>query len=163
MGTINDNLSRTICSGRTGVRIIYVPHKTFLILLKVLRGYKQSLYFSTVLTEQEPDEDDRCKHRLEYDSGKTAHRRYARGESSTQKMFREFDPNGNGILSLAEVDKAVRDVLELDEIFDAKPAIMRAFQAAKASTESKRGAQGDSYIELREFKTFLLSLRQFFE
>ena len=35
--------------------------------------------------------------------------------------------NGNGFLSLAEVDKGVRDALKSDTLFDAKPAIMRAF------------------------------------
>ena len=80
-----------------------------------------------------------------------------------KKMFRDFDPNGNGVLSLAEVDKGIRDVLKIDQIFDAKSAIMRAFQIAKNSQKSKRGQVGDDYIELREFKFFLLSLRQYFE
>lgn len=90
------------------------------------------------------------------------------GKSNEEKarrkqMFRDFDPNGNGVLSLAEVDKAVRDVLGVDDLFDAKPAIMRAFQIAKDSQKSKRGEMGDDYIELKEFKFFLLSLRQYFE
>jgi len=80
-----------------------------------------------------------------------------------KKMFSDFDPNGNGVLSLAEVDKAVRDVLKIDELFDAKPAIMRSFQIAKDSAKSKRKDVGDDYIERREFKFFLLSLRQYFE
>ena len=80
-----------------------------------------------------------------------------------KKMFHDFDPNGNGILSLAEVDKSVRDVLGVDALFDAKPAIMRAFQIAKNSQKSKRGKTGDDYIELKEFRFFLLSLRQYFE
>ena len=46
-------------------------------------------------------------------------------------MFRMFDPNGNGYLSLAEVDKGVRDVLQMDHLFKCKPAIMRAFKHAK--------------------------------
>ena len=79
-----------------------------------------------------------------------------------KKMFKEFD-NGNGILSLAEVDKAIRDVLKIDELFDAKPAIMSAFQIAKNCTKSKRGEAGDDYIEWKEFRFFLLSLRQYFE
>ena len=79
-------------------------------------------------------------------------------------MFDLFDPNGNGILSLAEVDKAIRDILVIDEIFDAKPAIMRAFQIAKNCTKSKRpDGHGDDYIEFLEFKFFLISLRQYFE
>lgn len=84
-------------------------------------------------------------------------------KAARKKMFREFDPNGNGVVSLAETDKAIRDVLQIDEMFDAKPAIMRAFQIAKDSKRSKRGEVGDDYIELREFKFFLLSLRQYFE
>ena len=80
-----------------------------------------------------------------------------------KKMFRDFDPNGNGILSLAEVDKGIRDVLCLDAVFDAKPAILRAFTAAKASQKSSRGKIGDDYIELKEFRFFLLALRQYFE
>ena len=87
----------------------------------------------------------------------------AESKAARLKMFRAFDPNGNGVLSLAEVDKAVRDVLKIDDIFNAKPAVMRAFQIAKNSKPSRRGDLGDDYIELREFKYFLLSLRQYFE
>eukprot|EP00672_Neobodo_designis_P026072 CAMPEP_0174829004 /NCGR_PEP_ID=MMETSP1114-20130205/1665_1 /TAXON_ID=312471 /ORGANISM="Neobodo designis, Strain CCAP 1951/1" /LENGTH=70 /DNA_ID=CAMNT_0016062737 /DNA_START=45 /DNA_END=254 /DNA_ORIENTATION=+ len=54
---------------------------------------------------------------------KTADQRAKRNE-----LFSRFDPNGNGYLSLAEVDKGCRDVLGLYEIFDAKKVIMRAFQ-----------------------------------
>ena len=70
-------------------------------------------------------------------------------------MFKEMDPNGNGILSSAEIDKGVRDVLKMGKIFDAKPAIMKAFQLAKNSQKSKKGKLGDDYVELREFKFFL--------
>ena len=42
-------------------------------------------------------------------------------------MFNLFDPNGNGYLSLAEVDKGIRDILQIDALFDAKKVIMRAF------------------------------------
>ena len=43
------------------------------------------------------------------------------------EMFGQFDPNGNGYLSLAEVDKGIRDILNIEELFDCKPVIMRAF------------------------------------
>jgi len=39
--------------------------------------------------------------------------------------------------SLAEMDKGIRDVLQCQEIFDAKPAIARAFHAAKNAVKSK--------------------------
>ena len=81
-----------------------------------------------------------------------------------QAMFNQFDPNGNGVLSLAEVDKAIRDVLAIDAIFDAKPPIMRAFQIAKNCTKSTRSdGVGPDYIEFLEFRYFLRSLRQYFE
>ena len=83
-------------------------------------------------------------------------------KAKRKKMFQDFDPNGNGILSLAEIDKAIRDVLKIDDMFDAKPAIIRAFNAAKSKYESKRKS-GDDYIERREFKYFLIMLRQYFE
>ena len=42
-------------------------------------------------------------------------------------MFSRFDPNGNGYLSLGEIDKGIRDVLCSDSVFDCKKPIMRAF------------------------------------
>lgn len=53
------------------------------------------------------------------------------------KIWEGFDVNGNGYLSLAEVDKGMRDVLQLPELFELKPVLMRAFQAAKAKLKSK--------------------------
>ena len=43
------------------------------------------------------------------------------------QIWKGMDMNGNGYLSLAEIDKGIRDILCCDELFDAKPAIMRAF------------------------------------
>jgi len=82
-------------------------------------------------------------------------------------MFSQFDPNGNGILSLAEIDKAMRDVLQCDTLFDAKPAIMRAFQSAKTVSKKALTHQGkdlsDDYISFPEFRFFLKALRMYFE
>ena len=77
-------------------------------------------------------------------------------------MWKLIDNNGNGYASLAEIDKGIRDVIQLDEVFDAKPAIMRAFQHAKNAVASN-SKYGDDYIEWREFRIFLLALRQRFE
>merc|ERR1712048_800182 len=41
--------------------------------------------------------------------------------------------------------------------------IMRAFQIAKDYKQSNREEIGDDYIELKEFKFFLIALRQYFE
>ena len=77
-------------------------------------------------------------------------------------MFNQFDMNGNGYLSLAEVDKAVRDVLGSDGMFNAKPAIMRAFQAAKGAVDTKSKLGGD-YVEKSEFFLLLVHLKRYFE
>ena len=47
------------------------------------------------------------------------------------KMFNDFDVNGNGYLSLAELDKGIRDVLVIPQMFDMKPPILRAYYASK--------------------------------
>ena len=83
-----------------------------------------------------------------------------------KRLFRQIDENGNGLVSLAELDKGVRDVLQCPEIFQAKPAIARAFHAAKDVKQSRGDNDDDSgadYIEASEFRLFLLFLRQFFE
>ena len=84
------------------------------------------------------------------------------GRTLRLQMFDDIDLNGNGYLSLAEVDKGIRDVLQCDELFNAKPAIMRAFQAAKgaAKTGSKLGAD---FVERAEFRLLLVYLKRYFE
>jgi len=78
-------------------------------------------------------------------------------------IFRQFDPNGNGLLSLAEVDKGCRDVIGLHDIFDAKPVIMRAFQAAKkAGKEHSKHANPD-FVTKPEFRLLLSYLHQYLE
>merc|ERR1712093_300102 len=76
------------------------------------------------------------------------------------KMFNEFDVNGNGYLSLAELDKGIRDVLVIPQMFDMKPPILRAYYASKDKAKTK---YSDDYVERSEFRYFLLSLRMYFE
>ena len=59
-------------------------------------------------------------------------------------LFKRLDPNANGHLSLAELDKGI---LELWPQLNNKPAIMRAYKAADKS--------GNGWIGKREFKFFL--------
>eukprot|EP01052_Picozoa_sp_SAG31_P003783 SAG31_NODE_149_length_22476_cov_41.827189_10_plen_1989_part_00 len=61
-----------------------------------------------------------------------------------KRAFQRWDTNGNGALSLAEIDKAV---VELFPEFDHKPVLMRAYKAADKS--------GDGLIERREFDKLL--------
>ena len=53
-------------------------------------------------------------------------------KAEREKLFKRMDYNGNGALSLAEIDKAV---LELYPGFDNKPALMRAYKAADVSAD----------------------------
>jgi Ca2+-binding EF-hand superfamily protein len=84
------------------------------------------------------------------------------GFNKRNKIWRSFDGNGNGILSLAEVDKGIRDVLKLPEVYGLKQVIIRAFQAAKDVCPNTGKLSGD-YIERNEFRVFLVFLRQFLE
>ena len=71
--------------------------------------------------------------------------------------------NGNGYLSLAEVDKGVRDVLQISEIYSAKPVMMRAFHAAKGGCRTKSRLGPDFVERGKEFRLLLLYLRHYFE
>jgi len=75
----------------------------------------------------------------------------------------QLDMNGNGYLSLAELDKGMRDVLKINAIFSAKPVMLRAFNAAKGAAQTK-SRLGPDYVEKgKEFRLLLHYLRQYFE
>lgn len=79
-----------------------------------------------------------------------------------KKLWRSIDLNGNGYLSLAEVDKGVRDNCKLDDLFNCKPVLIRAFNAAKDKGKSK-SKYSDDYVEFHEFRYLLVYLRQYAE
>jgi len=73
-----------------------------------------------------------------------------RDKKQLQGLWRRIDYNGNGIVSLAEIDKLVVEAFpELDN----KPALMRAY---KATTRA-----GDSYVQKHEFIKLLRNLVYF--
>lgn len=80
-----------------------------------------------------------------------------------EKLFQSFDGNGNGQLSLAEVDAGIIKALRLESLFAAKPAIMRAFQVAKGLKKSKTAAGNDTVGRGEEFRLLLLYLARYFE
>ena len=65
-------------------------------------------------------------------------------EAERNALFSRIDCNGNGGLSLAEIDKAC---VELWPHFNNKPALMRAYKSADRN--------GDGFITRREFKKLL--------
>ena len=86
-------------------------------------------------------------------------------ESKAHRMqlFKQFDPNSNGYLSLAEVDKGIRDILQIEELFDLKPVIMRAFQAAKTSNSKSHAKLANDFVEKAEFRLLFVYLGKYFE
>ena len=78
------------------------------------------------------------------------------------QQWASIDINNNGYLSLAEIDKGLRDVICIPEVFDTKPVIMRAFQAAKVKGAS-RSKYSNDYVEKSEYRWLLLYLRQYYE
>ena len=78
------------------------------------------------------------------------------------KQWAGMDMNGNGYMSLAEVDKGMRDVIQLPVIFDIKPVLIRAFNAAKTKSKSK-SEHGDDYVTKSEYRWLLQYIRQYYE
>lgn len=78
-----------------------------------------------------------------------------------QDLWDDMDVNGNGYLSLAEIDRGLRDTLRTEDLFNAKPVIMQAFKAAK-NYGNQDGVGGD-YVEKKEFRILLEYLYMYFE
>lgn len=93
---------------------------------------------------------------------KLVHEKGDEGKAQRKELWSSIDVNSNGFVSLAEMTKGVRDVLQIPEIFDCRPSINRAFHHARkiAKTESPHG---DDYVSFPEFRIFLYLLRQYFE
>ena len=77
-------------------------------------------------------------------------------------MWKQIDYNGNSYVSLAEIQKGLRDVIQNQALFEAKPAIIRAFNFAKDYTQGTT-QHGDDYLEKTDFRIFLIALRVRFE
>ena len=95
-------------------------------------------------------------------SAKLPYKKTEEDKKRRKTMFRSFDPNGNGLLSLAEVDLGIKSVLRCEALFDVKPVLIRAFNAAKNKSGTDTGPKAD-YIEFGEFRILLWYLRQYFE
>jgi hypothetical protein len=78
------------------------------------------------------------------------------------KQWAQIDFNSNGFASLAEIDRGIKAVIQLPTLFDLKPVIMRAFQAAKISIKSK-SKNDDEFVTKSEYRYLLKYLRQYYE
>lgn len=88
--------------------------------------------------------------------------RTAADKSRRDKLFSDFDPNGNGFLSLAEIDKALRDAVKLPFLFECKPVIIRAFQAARKAVPPSAANHNGDFVSKRTFRLLLWYLKQYF-
>jgi hypothetical protein len=79
-----------------------------------------------------------------------------------EEQWRRVDVNGNGLCSLAEIDKGMRDVIKLPAIFDLKPVMLRAFTAAKNKVKSS-SKHGADYVQKAEYRYLLKYLREYYE
>ena len=79
------------------------------------------------------------------------------------KIFEQFDPNSNGYLSLAEIDKGCRDVLQLYDIFDCKHVIRKAYISAKSASSSSNKNDNSDFVERSEFRLLLVYLKRYFQ
>lgn len=83
-------------------------------------------------------------------------------KAARRKLFAHFDPNGNGILSLAEVDRGLKRVLQLGGVSQCTPAVHRAFHAARDSVKPVADFS-NRYIDRNEFRFLLVYLRYYLE
>eukprot|EP00758_Cryptobia_borreli_P003794 Tbor_TRINITY_DN3989_c0_g1::TRINITY_DN3989_c0_g1_i2::g.798::m.798 len=91
--------------------------------------------------------------------------RSAEDNKKRDDLFKLFDPNGNGHLSLAEVDKGAREILQLHKITDKlSPILIRAFTAAK-DVRKRHGHTNDNtdYVQCPEFRLLLVYIYDYFE
>merc|ERR1739847_263525 len=95
-------------------------------------------------------------------NSKLPYQRTDEEKAKRRELFKQFDPNSNGYLSLAETDKGMRDVLQSDELFDCKQAVNRSFHFAETKSQGD-SKHGDDFLEFREFRLFMATLRQYFE
>ena len=77
-------------------------------------------------------------------------------------IFDRFDVNGNNLLSLAEIDKACRDVLQIHKLFKCKPALMRAYMLARDKWPPTNKLH-DDYVTRNEFRLLLIYLKLYYE
>jgi len=90
-------------------------------------------------------------------------------EAARNELFDAMDVNGNGNISLAELDKALPEVMGCVALFNAKPAIIRAFLAAtgKDPERNDRKAwsenEGDYVQKGEEFRKLMQYLHEYFE
>jgi hypothetical protein len=81
--------------------------------------------------------------------------------AARKQLFKSMDYNGNGMISLAEVDKCVIENLGLGDVFP-KKVMLRAFYAAN-QVAPKNGTLTDDMVTFSEFRVLLCALRRYLQ
>lgn len=95
------------------------------------------------------------KNLADFDSLEKEIKALASDHKKLHALWRILDFNGNGIVSLAEIDKMV---VEQYPLLNHKPALMRAY---KKTISKEGGGDGDDWVERKEFKQLLVNLFYF--
>lgn len=95
------------------------------------------------------------------------------GQAARAKLFEGMDPNGNGLLSLTEVNGGLPALVSgLVKVKDFRPAIKCAFALARNAApdaaggggkKSKAKKENESMVDHSEFHALLIAFRQFIE
>lgn len=156
-------------SGRGTIEEVWgTTHVPFQTILRVLRGWKKNPshgWYFRALSEwpQRDNYDDvgcglvprhyregspgRISKPMEIENGPTLLQLAIQHEpGKSEELFREMDCNGNGKLSLAEIDKEINDKYPS---YDHKPVLLRAMKLAD------REGNRDGLMELPEFQEFI--------
>lgn len=102
--------------------------------------------------------------------GKLKYRKTPEEEEARAELFRLADVNHNGMLSLAELDKALPELFGCVALFNAKPAIIRAFLAAtnlppdsRSDDTAFRERKADYIYPGEQFRVLIQYLHEYFE
>lgn len=76
-------------------------------------------------------------------------------QPESDELFDSFDQNLNGILSLAEIDKGIRDTLNLQKIFNCKPVILKAYKTIDKDD--------NGFIDKNEFRLIISFIKYYYK
>ena len=71
-----------------------------------------------------------------------------------------FDSDHTGYLSLAKIDEAMRDLLPA--LFEIKPVLIRAFEAAKKKSK-KHSKDSHDFVDVTDFRWLLKYIHIYYE
>jgi hypothetical protein len=101
--------------------------------------------------------------------GKLKYQKTDEEEAEREDIFNQMDVNHNRYISLAELDKALPNIMGCTALFNAKPVIIRAFLAAtgRPPTDNEHGAYrryAKDYVQAGEqFRVLMQYLHEYFE